>query len=66
MKMVSFEMHDGLYEQLEQVRLSTGKSRSELIREGLKLMMSFYQENFNTVTNKLTVKNVLEQLLNKL
>ena len=66
MKMVSFELNDTLYEQLQQVKESTGKSRSELLREGLKLVTSFYQENLHEVTNKLNTKNVLEALLNRL
>ena len=64
--MVSFELEDSLYQQLQQVKEQTGKSRSELLREGIKLMMSFYEQNFNEVKDKMTTKNVLEQLLSKL
>jgi Arc/MetJ-type ribon-helix-helix transcriptional regulator len=66
MKMVSFELNDTLYQQLQQVKESTGKSRSELLREGLKLVTSFYEQNFNAVTDKLTVKNVLSELMKQL
>jgi Arc/MetJ-type ribon-helix-helix transcriptional regulator len=64
--MVSFEMNNTLYEQLEQVRVATGKSRSELLREGLKLLTSYYEQNFNMVKDKLTMKNVLSELMKQL
>jgi Arc/MetJ-type ribon-helix-helix transcriptional regulator len=64
--MVSFEMNNSLYEQLEQVRVATGKSRSELLREGLKLLTSYYEQNLKAVTDKLTMKNVLSELMKQL
>ena len=66
MQMVSFELSDSLYQQLQQLKVSTGKSRSQLVREGIKLVASFYNKNFNETTSELTTKAVLEQLLDSL
>lgn len=66
MQMISFELPDSLYEQLQQLKQTTGKSRSQLVRDGLKLLISFYQENLTDMTDRMMQRVVLEQLLNNL
>ena len=66
MKMISFEATEGQNNKLENIRGRTGRSRSQLMREGLELIVSYYEQNLNAVKDKLTTKNVLSELMKQL
>jgi len=63
---LTFQCDDRHMQRLEALKVQTGKCKSELLREGLLLVASYYEQNLDTITDQLTAKNVLEQLLDNL
>ena len=63
---LTFQCNKTHMQRLEALKAQTGKSKSALLREGLLLVASYYEENLHEETNRLNTKHVLEQLLSKL
>ena len=63
---LTFQCNESHMQRLEALKAQTGKTKSELLREGLLLVASYYEQNLGTMTDQLTAKNVLQQLLDNL
>ena len=66
MRMVSFEVNDSRYQKLESIKTSSGKSRSELLRQGIDLIVALHEQTLIEVTDKLKLKVALNELLKNL
>ena len=66
MRMMSFTLNDARYQKLESIRSSSGKSRSELLRQGIDLIVALHEETLHEVTDKAKLRVVLNELLKNL